>query len=149
MRSVKMPEGQVAIKTRREYEKKILATVDQLLGRSRFYYDWKIYKNHDNIIITIGILDTEPETLYDKLKELNLDFKMKFYKPFFSANNEVISYFKNKNKHISKRVLYLNNAWRLGSIFRYKGVFTVNDENKHLLKYLFGQGYVRLEINFY
>jgi len=147
-----MSEGQVAIKTRREYEKKILATVDQLLGRrSWFDYDWKIYKNHDKIIITIGLLDAVPETLYDKLKELNLDFKMKFYKPFFAINNEVISYFKNKNKHLSKRILYLNNAWRLGGIFRYKGVFIVNDENKHLLKYihLFGQVRVRIEINFY
>jgi len=120
-----------------------------LLGKSWFYYDWEQYKTHDKIIISIAILRVAAETLYDKLKELNVNFRMKIYEPTFSKNDEIISYFKSKNRHISKRVLYLNGAWRLDTILRYKGVFIVNDENKHLLKYLSRFHHMKLEINFY
>jgi len=52
MRQVEMPEGRVVEKARQENKKEILAVVDQILGRSQFFYDWEKYNTHDKIIIT-------------------------------------------------------------------------------------------------
>jgi hypothetical protein len=137
----------VKIPYKQENKKEILAIVDKILGKSQFFYDWESYNTHDKIIITIAVLDGNTYDLYQKLKDLNIDFKIKFYNPIFIENEEVISYFKNK-EHTSKRTLYLNNAWKLWNIIKDKGVFTVNDENEHLLKYIESWDNMKLEINF-
>jgi len=144
----KVREREVKIPYKQENKKEILAIVDKLLGKSQFFYDWESYNNYDKIIITIPILDGKASDLYQKLKELNIDFKMKLNNPVFIENEEVISYFKSINKHTSKRTLYLNNAWKLWNIIKDKGVFTVNDENEHLLKYIESWDNMKLEINF-
>ena len=133
-------------KSREEYKKEILSIIDKILGKSQFFYDWKSYNTHDKIIITIAILDDKTYDLYQKLKKLNINFTMKLYNPVFMENQKVISYLKNK-KH-TKRTLYLNNAWKLWNIIKYKGVFTVSDKNKHLLKYIESWHNMKLEINF-